>query len=202
MKKITAPINKVGFLLTMSDSFSWGPLIIISSLTSIYLAKRIGGDIAEFVGIGMGIYYVTRAIFQIPIGKLTDKIKKDKDEILILALGAILMGLPYLFFPIIKTAVGFYITQFVFGIGVSLSVVNWRKIFALNVTYGLEGKEYAFYDTVLSIITAIVCVVFGLIANIGDRYFDIVMVTSGIIMMSASIWILLILNIKDRKSLK
>ena len=200
MKKLTAKINKVVLLLTMSDVFSWGPLIIISSLSSIYLADRLGSDAIEFVGIGTGIYYITRALFQIPVGKLTDRLKKDKDEIAILVIGTLLMGLPYILYPSINHAYQYYILQFIFGLGVSLNVVNWRKLFALNIGKGMEGEEYALYDTILSISTAILSVILGLIANLGDTYFNIVMITSGIIMMSASIWVLLIATIKGRKS--
>ena len=200
MKNLTAKINKVVLLLTMSDIFSWGPLIIISSLSGIYLSNKLGSDAIEFVGIGTGIYYITRALFQIPVGKFTDKLKKDRDEIAILVIGTLFMGLPYILYPSINYAYQYYLLQFLFGLGVSLNVVNWRKLFALNSGKGMEGEEYAFYDTILSISTAILSVILGLIDNIGDAYFNIVMITSGIIMMSASIWVLLITTVKERKS--
>jgi hypothetical protein len=64
----------------------------------------------------------------------------------------------------------------------------------------MEGKEYAFYDAVLSMSTAVISVIFGVIANIGDKYFDMIITISGITMMLASIWILLIVRIKSRRS--
>ncbi|MCD4811165.1 MFS transporter [bacterium] len=200
MKETTAKINKVILLLTISDVFSWGPLIIISSLSGIYLAQKLGNDAVEFVGIGTGIYYITRALFQIPVGTLTDKLKNDKDEIAILVMGTLLMGLPFTLYPSITQAYQYYILQFIFGLGVSLNVVNWRKLFALNVGKGSEGREYAFYDTILSLSTAIISIVIGLIANMGDTHFNIVLIGSGIIMMLASIWVLLITKVNGRKS--
>ncbi|MCD4756331.1 MFS transporter [bacterium] len=202
MKKLTAKINKVVILLTLSDVFSWGPLIIISSLSGIYLAQKLGSNAVEFVGIGTGIYYITRALFQIPVGILTDKLKKDKDEIAILIIGTLLMGFPYILYPSITQAYQYYILQFIFGLGVSLNVVNWRKLFALNVGKGMEGREYALYDTILSVSTAILSIVIGLIANIGDTHFKIVLIGSGITMMLASIWVLLITTVDGRKSRK
>jgi hypothetical protein len=71
---------------------------------------------------------------------------------------------------------------------------------ALIVREGMEGKEYAFYDAVLSMSTAVISVIFGVIANIGDKYFDMIITISGITMMLASIWILLIVRIKSRRS--
>jgi MFS family permease len=200
MKKLLVKLNKVTLLLTLSDVFTWGSFVVVSALSGIYLADKLGTNTVGFVGIGTAIYFITRAIFQIPIGIFTDKIKKDKDEIIILAIGSILAGIPYLFYPIINSPWQYFVLQFVFGFGISLNVVNWRKLFALNVREGMEGKEYAFYDAVLSTSTAIISIVLGIVANIGGEYFDLVMTIAGITMILASIWILMIRSIKTRKS--
>jgi MFS family permease len=194
--------NKVVLLLTLADVFTWGPLFIISALSGIYLSDKLGRNTIEFVGIGTGISYITRAIFQIPVGKLTDKLKSDRDEIYILALGAALVGLSFALYPLVNKTWHYYILQFLFGIGISLDVVNWRKLFAINVTEGMEGEEYAVYDTIVSISTAILAVIAGIIANVGDRYFDYVMIGAGILMMSSSIWVLMIGRVKGRQSKK
>jgi MFS family permease len=200
MNKLLVRINKVIMFLTLSDVFTWGSFVVISALSGIYLSNKLGTNTVQFVGIGTGIYFITRSIFQIPIGIFTDRIKKDKDEITILAIGSVLAGIPYLFYPVINRPWQYFFLQFVFGLGISLNVVNWRKLFALNVRKGMEGKEYAFYDAILSMCTAVISIILGVVANIGDRYFDIVMTISGIIMMLASVWILMINGVKNRKS--
>ena len=200
MKKWLVRLNKVTLLLTLSDIFTWGSFVVISALSGIYLAGKLGQDTVEFVGIGTGIYFITRAVFQIPIGILTDRLNKDKDEIIILAIGSILAGTPYLFYPHITEPWHYFLLQFVFGFGISLNVVNWRKLFALNIREGMEGKEYAFYDSALSTSTAIISILLGIVANISDKYFDMVMTLSGIVMMLASVWILLISKVQTRKS--
>lgn len=192
--------NRVVMLLTLADVFTWGPLFIISALSSIYLAGKLGQDTIGFVGIGTGISYITRGVFQIPVGIFTDRLKKDRDEIIILVIGTILMGLPFLFYPLITAPWHYFLLQFVFGIGISLDVVNWRKLFATNVSKGMEGREYAIYDTILSTATAILAVILGIIANASDQYFDIVMIVAGIMMMLASLWVLLIFKVKHRRS--
>jgi MFS family permease len=174
--------------------------VVISALSGIYLADKLGRNTVEFVGIGTGIYFITRGIFQIPVGIVTDKLQRDKDEINLLAIGSLLAGVPYLFYPIVTQPWHYFFLQFIFGLGISLNVVNWRKLFALNIREGMEGKEYALYDAVLSTSTAVISVIFGVIANIGDKYFDIVMTVAGISMMLASVWILLIARVKNRKS--
>jgi MFS family permease len=203
MQKIKLKIknfNRTVLYLTLADVFTWAPLFIVSALAGIYLSDKLGRDAIEFVGIGTGISYITRAIFQLPVGKLTDRLKTDRDEIYILALGAVLVGLSYVLYPVITEAWHYYVLQFLFGLGISLDVVNWRKLFAINVTKGLEGEEYAVYDTIVSTATAVLAVIFGVIANLGDRYFEIVIVGAGIIMMLAAVWILMIRKVESRQS--
>jgi MFS family permease len=205
MKKLKLKIksfNRVALLLTLADVFTWAPLFIVSALSGIYLSDKLGKNTIEFVGIGMGISYITRAIFQLPVGQLTDKLKNDRDEIYILALGVTLAGLSFTLYPLINETWHYYVLQFLFGLGISLDIVNWRKLFAINVTKGMEGKEYAVYDTSVSTATAIFAVISGIVANLGDQYFDFVMLGAGVLMMMSSIWILKIPQVKERQSKK
>jgi MFS family permease len=193
-------INRVVIFLALSDVFTWGSYTIISLLTGIYLSNKLGGSALELIGIGTAIYFLTRAFFQIPIGLITDRIKKDKDEIAILFVGVILMGLPFLFYPQITHNYQFFLLQFIFGLGASLNVTNWRKLFALNVDSGREGIQYAIYETILSLSVAAISVLGGYIANINETYFDAVMSFGGIFIMLGSIWIILIYKYDSRNS--
>jgi len=69
-----APINKVIMFLTASDIFTWSSGAIINALVGLFLALKFGEDAVRFVGIGIAINTLTRGIFEIPIGLLTDRI--------------------------------------------------------------------------------------------------------------------------------
>jgi MFS family permease len=196
----TSRLNKVILYLTFSDVFTWGPYMIITTLSGIYLANKLGENVIEFIGLGVSIYFITRAILQLPIGILTDRIKRDRDEIILLMLGTFLMGLPFIFYPMIKTPAEFFILQFIFGIGTALNLVNWRKLFAKNLDHNREGFEYAMYEMIMSFATAGLTALAGAVANIGDAYFDFVMIASGVLMMLASFWGIAIYFTKHRKS--
>lgn len=197
---ILKKLNKVIIFLTLSDVFAWGTYTIISALTGLYLADKLGENTIQFVGIGTSIYFLTRAITQIPLGRITDKYKNDKDEILILFVGTILMGTPFIFYPYIQLPYHYFLLQFVFGLGVALNVTTWRKLFALNIDGGREGRQYAMYETIISACTAIFGVIGGVIANLGPIYFDMVVSFAGVFIMFGSIWILFIYRYEKRKS--
>jgi len=203
LKKIVRKLkkfNKVVIFLSLSDVFSWGTFTVISILSGIYLSHKLGVDTLKLIGIGTAIYFFTRAAFQIPIGLFTDKYKKDKDEILILFVGVLLMGVPYLFYPYIQQPSHYFILQFIFGLGVSLNVTNWRKLFALNIDGGREGIQYGIYELIMSVCSGILSILAGSIANLGPLYFDTVISLAGVLIMSGSIWIILIYKYEGRKS--
>lgn len=193
-------INKVLIFLTFSDVFSWGAYTVISALTGLYLANKLGQNTVEYVGIGTAIYFFVRGLAQMPIGHITDKYKDDKDEIFLLALGIVLMGIPFLFYPKITVFYHYFLLQAMFGLGAALNVTNWRKLFALNIDGGREGRQYATYETIMSLCTGVLSVVGGVIANMGEKYFDMVISFSGLFILIASIWVLLIYLFDKRKS--
>lgn len=200
VKKKLGKLNRVVIYLTLSDVSTWGAFTLLSVLSGLYLSHKLGSNTVQFVGIGTAIYYITRAIFQIPLGIITDRYKKDKDEILILFVGTLLIGTPFIFFPYINSPYYYYVIQFVFGLGVSLNVITWRKLFALNIDGGKEGIQYATYETILSGSIAILSIIAGIIANKGVTYFESVISFSGIFLMLGSIWAILIYRFEDRKS--
>lgn len=189
-------------LLSLADIFSWGPYMVISALSGLYLATKLDMDAVQVIAIGTSIYYITRSVIQMPIGKITDKIKSDSDEILFLLIGAILMGLPFIVYPFISIPIHYYILQFVFGLGVSFNLTNWRKLFALNVDKNREGTQYGFYEICMSGGAAIFSALIGSLGSLSNRYFDIIIVSAGIVMLLASVWIFLIHKTDGRKSSK
>ena len=193
-------LNHAIWLLTMSDVFTWGLQAIISSLAGIYLSGRIPGEASGYIGIGLAVYMFSRAIFQPVIGTLADKRRGDKDEILFVSLGSILMGLPYLGYPLISAAWVYYLLQFVFGLGAAMNLVGWRKLFAQNLDHNREGQEYGAYGLVMGLSTAAFAASAGFVSTLGEQYFSMVIVIIGLVMIASSGFGLLLLRDHGRLS--
>lgn len=194
------PHNKVVWLLTMSDIFIWGSYFIMSSLAGLYLEDKIESDVVRVIGIGMGLYFITRALVQLPIGVITDRLKTDKDEIVILFISAFVMGLPYMLYPLVDSEYKYYFLQIIFGIGASMNLNTWRKLFAINVDKNQEGLEYGFYETLMSFSSAVLVTTGGIVANISKGYFDAVVVAVGIITMVGGMWGGLVYFVRGRNN--
>lgn len=195
-------INRVIWYLTLSDIFTWGLYFMVNSIVGIYLENKLGGNAIAYIGIGTAIYYVAKGGLQIPVGLFTDRIKRDKDDILFLLLGNIFMGLPFFFYPILETPILYYVMQFVLGLGSAMNLVSWRKLFAENLDKGREGYNYAVYDTIMSAAGAGFSLLAGYIASISQVYFDLVIIGIGALMLSSGIWVILIYFVNNRRSNK
>ncbi len=194
-------VNPVVVLLTFADIYTWGVYYIVVSLLGLYLANKLGHDPIEIVGIGVGIRFVVRAIVQIPVGIISDRIKEDIDEIILLMVGITLMALPIILLMFITSATQYYFLEVIFGIGAGLNIVDWRKLFAKNLDHDKEGWSYAIYDTVMSLSTAIFGFVGGFIANLGEDYFRLVILGVGILMLGSNFWVFLLYRFKKGKGM-
>jgi len=179
-------LNKVIAYLTLSDIFTWGFYSVLVSLSGIYLAGKLEQDVIKVVGTGTAIYLLTNGLSQLPIGIIGDRIKDHKDEVIMLMIGNILMGTPFLFYPIISTPYLYYVLQFILGVGAAINVINWRKLFALNLDNGSEGILYGTYGTIMGIVAAVFGLLAGYLGNLGTEMFDIVIVSIGLIMILSS----------------
>ena len=193
-------INRAITYLTLSDVFTWGIILVVNTMTGIYLEEKFGNSALEYIGVGIFILYLVKGALQIPIGALADNIKTNKDEALLLMSGNILMGFPFLMYPLISSPYHYYILQFIIGVGMSLNIVNWRKLFAHHLDRGNEGMEYAAYDAIFSIAAAIIGISAGAISSLSTFSFNVVIVSTGFLMICSSLFGYLIFKIESGKT--
>lgn len=196
-KPVKGPhINNVIWLLTVNDVFTWGVYNVTLVLVGLYLAMKLDTNVTEIVGIGTAALFFSRGLLQVPIGILADRLRTQKDEIIFLMIGNLLMGLAVISYSLVTEPWHYYACQVVFGVGAAFNIVDWRKLFAQNLDKGSEGLEYSVYDTVMSFAIAVLAVMGGTVASISRTYFDMVMICVGLIMIVSNIWVILIYYMK------
>jgi MFS family permease len=169
-------------------------------LIGIFLQDQFKEKTVFYVGIATAIYFLSRSVFQIPVGLLSDKIKHDKDEIIILMLGCFIMGLMYILIPFIREPWEYFLIMAFEGLGASMNLNTWRKLFARNLDKSHEGVGYGFYETIMSICTAIISIVGGYFSSISNSVFAIVLVVIGGAIIFGGLFGGLIISIHNRKS--
>lgn len=81
-----------------------------------------------------------------------------------------------------------------------MNLNTWRKLFAKNIDKDREGWEYGFYETVMSIATAILIIGGGVVANLSPHYFDLVMSLVGAGIIFGGVWGGMIRFVEGRKT--
>lgn len=178
--KVTSGVNKVIYLLTLCDIFVWGTILVATPLLALYLSPKFGVQTVAYIGIGTACYYLARGLFQLPIGALTDRIKRDNDEIIILGLGCVLMSAPFLLAPLITAPWHYLVLQAVGGLGASMDLNTWRKLFSKNLDPSHAGFGYGFYETIMSLSTAGIGVLSGYLSGINTTIFEYVIFCTGL----------------------
>ena len=167
--------NKVIIILTISDVLVWGTYLVAYPLQGIYLSYQHGDQAIQYITIGLSIYYLMRALLQIPIGSIVDK------TIWSLGIGCTLIGLSFVVFPFTTTAVEYYLLMALAGVGGAFNLIGWRKLFAKNLDKDKEGREYALYETVMSLCTAVFSIVGGQFSSISHEIFRVFFLVIGLV---------------------
>ena len=191
--------NSIIWFLTVNDIFIWGGNFIINIFLGLYFSNKLNADPIIVIGVGTAVYQVIRAATQIPIGMLSDKYKSDRDEILMLVIGNFIMGSSVVSYVFVTEPIHYYIISGMVGLGASLNIVDWRKLFAKNLDKGKEGLDYAVYDTAMSFSVAVLAVAAGSVASMGGEEFSYMIAMTGVIMILSNIWLVLMYTLNRAK---
>lgn len=140
-------LNKVIRILTLVDVIVIGSFGLISPIFAIFIINSIKGGTVETAGIAMGVFLITKSLFQIPFGALIDKIKGEKDDFWALFAGYTIFSLVPLLYLTISTPTGLYIVEFIYGMAGALVVPAWCAIFTRHIDKNYEGIEWGVYQT-------------------------------------------------------
>jgi MFS family permease len=192
--------NRTIGILTLSDVFVWGIYMVAYPLQGIYMTYKYGYDSIQYLAVGLSIYYFMRAILQVPIGILLDRVKSDNDEIWSLGIGSLFIGLNFVLFPFTQNPIQYYLVMGLAGIGASFNLLGWRKLFAKNLDKNKEGQSYAAYEAVMSFCTGIFSLVSGKLSSINYQIFTDFFIVVGVITIVGGLTVVMFLFKTKRKT--
>ena len=145
-------INKVIKVLIVSDFFlmaSWG---LITPILAIFVVNKIQGGDASVAGIAIGIYWLLKALIQIPVGKFLDKTVGEKDDYYFVIFGMIIASLVPIGFIFATLPWHVYVLQAIHAVGMAMVIPAWGGIFMRHVDKGKEAMSWGFESSSLSFI--------------------------------------------------
>lgn len=178
-------MNPVIRLLIISDTIIIGAGGLLGPIFALFIEDFITGSSAAVVGIAAGIYLFTKSIFQIPIAKLIDHIRGEKDDFWFMFSFTILISLMPLLYLIIHTPLQLYIVQFLIGLFTAFTFPTYMAIFTRHIDKKKEGTEWGLYFTLTDLTSAALAAAGGYI--VASQGFPVLIIAVVIISLIGSL---------------
>jgi len=144
-------INVVIKVLIMSDFLIFAASNLMSPIFAIFIVKQISGAGLEVVGICASIFYVTKAVCEMPIGRYIDRTRGERDDLYMALGGTMITAAVYLSYIFIDHVWQLYLAQLFLGFGAAMAYPGWYTIFTRHVDHDKQGVEWSLYDVMMGI---------------------------------------------------
>lgn len=158
-------INKIVRGLIGIDLIFISAFGLIAPVFAIFITEQIKGGDIKVVGFAAGIYWILRAILQVPIGKLLDKLKGEKDDFYALVLGYIVVTIVPFGYILSSLPWHIYLLQIIYSIGMAMAYPAWCGIFTRHIDKGKEAFEWGSYGTIADLGAGAGGIIGGLIVS-------------------------------------
>ncbi|MCK9578424.1 MFS transporter [bacterium] len=151
-----AKLNRIVKYLILADLAFYSGWGLVSPVFPLFIQQNIstegiiGGSIV-IASTAAGIYWITKALFQYPVGYFLDNQKGDKDDYFFLVLGLCLASTIPLLYTLAQTAWHIYTIQFFYGISMAMNIAGWRALFTRSIDEGKEASQWSLDDSLLAI---------------------------------------------------
>lgn len=159
-------MHKVLRLLILCDLFILGGLGLIQPIFAIFMLKSIGGSTITAIGVATTIQLVTKAFFQILVGRWTDADAGNRRELITLLLGCVLISLVPFGYIFSQNIAHIYSLQFLYGLGSAMIFPGWMVMFTRYSRDNKAGYEWSVYNTVVSLGTAVTAALGAYLADV------------------------------------
>jgi DHA1 family multidrug resistance protein-like MFS transporter len=172
-------ISHVVKTLVLSDFFVNAGFSIFAPVFAVFVTKQINGGSLEVIGFAAAIFQVFKVLFQIPVARILDKTKGERDDFYSLIFGSAIISIVPFTYLLASEAYHIYIIQAIYGIGAAFSIPPWYAIFSRHMDKSRENVEWSMDSIAIGISGAGAAALGGFLAQ---RFsFDMVFVIGGII---------------------
>lgn len=172
-------INKVIRSLVLADLFFWGGWGIVNPILAIFIVGKIPGATVLTVGMASAMYWIVKAIFQIPVAIYLDKLEGERGDFNALVFGLILAGFAAMIFPIISSMWGLFAAVFLQAIAYGLYTPSWSSLFSRHLDKDHYAFDWSLDSTTIGIVSGVAALIGGTIAELFG--FNMVFILTGVL---------------------
>ena len=144
-------INRVIKLFISADLLFISGWAIIKPLFAVFVVSEIRNATVVTVGILAGIFWVTRAVLQVPISLFLDRMEGERDDFYSLIFGLMIISISAFGFMLAQSIWHVYLIVFIKGIGFSLYSPSWCAIFSRHLDKDHTAFDWALHSSAVSL---------------------------------------------------
>jgi len=176
MKKIF--VNKIIRNLVKADLMFLSAFGLITPIFAVFITEQIKGGDIKVVGFAAATYWISKSLFQIPIGRFLDKERGEKDDIRCLVAGFLIAAMVPFAYIFSSFPWHIYALQVIYGLGMAMYNPAWCAIFTRHIDKGKEAFEWSLNSSSLGFGIGITGAVGGILAS--QFGFNLIFILVGI----------------------
>ncbi|MEK7162648.1 MAG: MFS transporter [Patescibacteria group bacterium] len=183
-------VNRLIRFFVIADLLFWSGWGFINPVFALFIVNRIAGATVVTVGLASAIYWVTKALFQMPVAIYLDKHEGERDDFHALVSGLMLAGIAALSFLLVKTVAGLYLVIFLQALAFGLYTPAWSAIFSRHLDRKNNAFNWSLDQTVVGLALGITAFVgSALVAIFG---FDAIFICASALSFASAILLLFV----------
>jgi MFS family permease len=132
-------MNRVVRFFILSDYIFWSGWGIVNPVFAVFILQKIGEANVFTIGAAAAVYYLSKALSEVPISVYLDKHNGEKDDFYALVLGLLIGGCVSLTFLAVRNITELLLVMVAQGIAFALYSSSWPTIFSRH----LDKDQYA-----------------------------------------------------------
>ncbi len=158
-------INRLIRFFVISDLFFWSGWGFINPIFALFIVGRVEGATVLTVGIASAIYWIVKALFQMPVALYLDKHEGERDDFHALVLGLMLAGFAAISFVLVTSVAGLYIVVFTQALAFGLYTPAWSAIFSRHLDKKNNAFDWSLDQTVVGIALGVTALIGSALAS-------------------------------------
>jgi MFS family permease len=183
-------VNRVIRFFVISDLFFWSGWGLINPVFALFVVGRIEGANVLTVGIASGIYWITKALFQIPVAIYLDKHEGERDDFHALVSGLMLAGFTAISFVLVTSATALFIVIFIQALAFGLYSPSWAAIFSRHLDKKNNALDWSMDQTVVGLALGVTALIGSALASAFG--FDAIFVCASALSFASAIILLFV----------
>lgn len=147
-------LNFVISTLIISDLFLFFALGLLSPIFAVFILEDVPGSTLATIGTASALYWIARVTSVLPISRLLDRLKGEKDEYYAVVIGTYSLALLPLLYIFVSDVTHIYMIEFAKGFAGALAVPAWRILFTKFVDRKMVGLGWSLEDVCVGLATA------------------------------------------------